>query len=71
MKYIIDRNLYLIQWLSDYEINVTTGYQIEAIRHTEKKWYSGISQIEILRVASDDDIKKYKYEGEPFLCPIK
>ena len=71
MKNIIGRNLYLIQWLSDYEINITTGYQIEAIHYSEKKWYSGISQIKILRVASDDDIKKYKYEGEPFLCPIK
>lgn len=69
MNYSLRQKLYVIQWFSDYKINITTGFQIESIHHSEKKWYNKIPQMKVLREASIDDINKYKYEGEKFLCP--
>ena len=68
MDKAIGQTLFVIQWKSDNEIEVTTGYQIEAIKHSEQKWYDK-SQVNILRKATQKDIENYKYVGEKFLCP--
>ena len=54
-----NKQLYLIRWLSDGAFEVTSGAQIEAIRHSEKKWYKGKLQMEIVRKATGDDKKNY------------
>lgn len=51
--------LFLIKWESDLQLEITNGYQIEAIRHSERKWYNGEKQMYVLRKATADDIKKY------------
>ena len=52
--------MFLIQWLSDGELEVTSGFQIEAIRHSEKKWYNGMPQMKILRKATMEDMATYE-----------
>ena len=37
---------------------ITSGWQINAIRHSEKKWYNGESQMRVLRKATDEDYEK-------------
>jgi hypothetical protein len=37
---------------------ITSGWQINAIRHSEKKWYNGESQMRVLRKATDEDFEK-------------
>lgn len=64
----LSENLYVIQWLNDKEVVVTTAYQIQAIKHSEKKWYNNMETFKVLRRATRDDISMYRYEGEPFLC---
>ena len=71
MLFIKGNKLYTIQWLNDKEIIGTTGYQIGAIQHCERKYCDSTSIINILREANTDDINKYRYEGETFLCPKK
>ena len=50
------KTLFVIKWKSDGELEVTSGYQIEAIHHSEKKWYHGEPQMEILRKATKEDL---------------
>lgn len=50
-------HMYVIQWKSDGALEVTSDYQIEAIRHSEKKWYNGEPQMKILRVATKEDLE--------------
>ena len=56
--------LYLICWKSDGAKAVISGFQIEAIRHSEKKWYAGEPQMDIIREATPVDLKRYPAEGE-------
>lgn len=56
--------LYLIRWRSDHEESVTTGFQIEAIRHSENKHYGGQPQMDIIREATPADLKQHPPEGE-------
>lgn len=51
------KTLWTIQWKSDGELEVTSGYKIEAIRHSEKKWYNGEPQMKILRKATKEDME--------------
>lgn len=51
------KTLFVIKWISDGALEVTSGYQIEAIRHSEEKWYNGEPQIEILRKATKEDLE--------------
>lgn len=32
--------LFLIKWLSDFQLEITSGYQIETIRYSESKCYN-------------------------------
>ena len=57
MKYNFGKTLYVIKWKSDRQVIITSGWQIDAIRHSEKKWYNGEPQIEILRKASKEDLE--------------
>ena len=52
--------LFLIKWKSDLQLEIINGYQIEAIRHSEKKWYNSEKQMYILREATKDDKNKYE-----------
>ena len=54
---IFKKTLFVIKWKSDGELEVTSGYQIEAIHHSEQKWYHGEPQMEILRKATKEDLK--------------
>lgn len=56
--------LYLIRWRSDHQENVTTGFQVEAIRHSEKKWYKGQPQMDIIREATPADLMQHQPEEE-------
>lgn len=51
--------LYLIRWNSDGIMTVTSGLQIEAIRHSEGKWYGGQPQMTIIREATSSDLKQH------------
>lgn len=55
-KYFGDR-MFVIQWKSDGALEVTSGYQIEAIHHSEKKWYNGEPQMKNLREATPHDME--------------
>lgn len=52
--------LFLIKWKSDLQLEIINGYQIEAIRHSEKKWYNSEKQMYVLREATKDDKNKYE-----------
>ena len=52
MKNKFSKTLYVIKWKNDRQIIITSGWQINAIRHSEKKWYNGEPQMEILRKAT-------------------
>ncbi len=41
MKDNFSKTLYVIKWNSDHQTIITSGWQINAIRHSEKKWYNG------------------------------
>ena len=56
----LKKTLFVIQWNSDGALEVTSGYQIEAIRHSEKKWYNGVPQMKILRKATREDLETIK-----------
>ena len=45
MKDNFSKTLYVIKWNSDHQTIITSGWQINAIRHSEKKWYNGESQM--------------------------
>lgn len=62
MKKELGEKLFLIKWLADYQIEITNGYQIEAIQHSEKKWYNGEHQMIILRESTEEDLKRYPVE---------
>lgn len=51
--------LYLIQWNGGGQHAVTSGFQIEAIRHSEKKWYGGEPSMRILHEATLEDLAAY------------
>ena len=46
------------RWNSDHQTIITSGWQINAIRHSEKKWYNGESQMRVLRKVTDEDFEK-------------
>ena len=54
--------LYLIRWKDDGKEAVTSGFQVEAIRHSEAKWYGGQPQMDIIREATPDDLKAHPPE---------
>lgn len=56
--------MYLIRWKSDNVKEVTSGFQVEAIRHSEKKWYAGEPQMDIIREATPTDLKNYPAGNE-------
>ena len=56
--------LYLIGWRNDGHKGITSGFQVEAIRHSEQKWYKGVPQMEVLREATPDDLLAYPPEDE-------
>lgn len=58
MKDNFSKTLYVIKWNSDHQTIITSGWQISAIRHSEKKWYNGESQMRVLRKATDEDFEK-------------
>ena len=53
-----------VQWINDGYKDIISGFQIEAIRHSEKKWYKGVPQIEIIREIMPDDLLAYPPENE-------
>ncbi len=57
MKNKFSKTLYVIKWKNDRQIIITSGWQINAIRHSEKKWYNGELQMEILRKATKEDLE--------------
>lgn len=58
MKDNFSKTLYVIKWNCDHQTIITSGWQINAIRHIEKKWYNGESQMRILRKTTDEDFEK-------------
>lgn len=56
--------IYLIRWKADGEEAVISGFQVEAIRHSEKKWHGGQPQMDIIREATPEDLKVHPAEGE-------
>ena len=54
----IVKTLYVVKWNSDHQTIITSGWQINAIRHSEKKWYNGESQMRVLRKVTDEDFEK-------------
>lgn len=56
--------LYLIRWKGDGKEAVTSGFQVEAIRHSEGKWYKGQPQMDIIREATPADLEQYPPEDE-------
>lgn len=58
MKNNFSKTLYVIKWNSDHQTIITSGWQINAITHSEKKWYNGESQMRVLRKAADEDFEK-------------
>ena len=48
---------YLIQWKDDNEIVVTDGWNLNAIKHQDRK--EGGSSVYVLREATQEDIDKY------------
>lgn len=57
MKDKFSKTLFVIKWKCDRQVIVTSGWQINAIRHSEKKWYNGELQMEILRKATKEDLE--------------
>lgn len=57
MKDNFSKTLYVIKWNSDHQTIITSDWQINAIRHSEKKWYNGEPQMEILRKATKEDLE--------------
>lgn len=55
----LGEKLFVIRWKADRETVIVDGYQIGAIRHSEKKWYDGEHRMEILRECTEEDLKKY------------
>lgn len=58
MKNNFNKTLYVIKWNSDHQTIITSGWQINAIMHSGKKWYNGESQMRVLRKAADKDFEK-------------
>lgn len=58
MKDNFSKTLYVVKLNSDHQTIITSGWQINAIRHSEKKWYNGESQMRVLRKATDEDFEK-------------
>lgn len=48
---------YLIMWRDDYEMAVTDGWNVQAIKHQDSK--EGGCSISVLREATQEDIDKY------------
>lgn len=49
------KQFFLIRWHSDREETIIDGYQLEALRHSEKKWYNGEPQFDVLRTATKEE----------------
>ena len=58
--------LYLIRWNNDGELQVTDGFNIEAMRHSERKNYGGEHQFVIIREATEQDKIEYGVNGRPY-----
>lgn len=55
----LGNKLYAMRCLVDGETVIVDGYQIEAIRYSEREWYKGEHCIEILRECTQEDLKEY------------
>lgn len=54
--------LYVVSWITDDETCVTSGFQVEAIRHDEIKNYGGIALAVVVREALHGDLHRYPVE---------
>lgn len=54
--------LYVIAWITDNETCITSGFQVEAIRHSENKNYDRIRLAIVVREAISSDLQRYPVE---------
>lgn len=60
MKDNFSKTLYVVKWNSDHQTIITSGWQINAIRHSEKKWYNGESQMRLYEKPLMKILKRWK-----------